>query len=1234
METPSLHNIKKVLVANRGEIAVRCIRACRELGVRSVAIFTNADATSLHVSLADEAILLPGSEGTAYTDGHAILEICKDNAVDAIIPGYGFLSENAEFAQATLAAGIVFVGPSADAIKAMGLKHEARDIARTANVPIVPGTGLLSSAKEAVDSAKELGFPIMLKATGGGGGMGLQICNSEQEVEEAFALVESRAGALFKNSGVFLEKYYPRSRHIEVQVAGNGDVVVAFGERECSLQRRHQKVIEECPSPFVERNPGLREKLIGSAISYASQLKYKSVGTVEFLVDDETADYFFLEMNTRLQVEHGITEMRYNVDLVHLMLQQADYEKVGQTGIPSNELERLGRSPPSGAAIEARIYAEVPLRDFAPSPGLLQNVRWPQGEGVRVDTWVKSGQNITPYYDPLVGKVMAFSAEGRASAQQKMLAVLGDTTLDGTQTNLEYLSKVLQSDAFVSGNTLTNFLSTFKFDICAIQVLNPGLFTTIQDYPGRGSVGYGIPKSGPMDDVSSRVANILVGNQPGAELLEVTMSGPELLFHSSAIISVCGAQVSVTVDGVEQSMWSRVVVNQGQTLKIGNLVGKGFRTYLAFMGGFPQVTRFLGSKSTAPELGFGGMQGRKLQTHDIIALSPESEIWAASAVPFSVPTEAIPDFDITHVYCMEGPYGSEDILSPEGVETIYNSAWSVSHNSGRSGVRLAGPPLKWARTSGGGGGAHPSNVLDYGYPSGGINWTGDSPLIFGCDSPDLGGFVCPATICSADFWKVGQLKPGDQVKFQRTTFDNSFKMAHHRLSYLEAVTRCARGQACSIPSLNVEVGLEASSSVLHETPATVSRPRVIYRQGGDNSIIVEYGSQVADLKNTTRVHSLSKRLAARKLKSVTFTPHITTITVRYDLFQIRQESLLELLLELDGSIGDATDPLVPARAVRLPICLDHPALHQATQRYMDNLRASATYLPDNVEYIRKSNALKFRRDVFNALLETPWLTVAVGFFVGTPILFPLDPRYLYVGQKYNPSRVYTPSGTIGLGGSLLAIYPVDSPGGYQLMARTLGNWDATGTRPGFSSTRPWLFRHFDLVSFYEVSVEEYDQVEREFAAGNYTFDISETTLDMDHYITEFEAKEKNPAHQEWKRRQLAASEEMGQLEAKLVKEWNEAKAVDSSAAHKSTLIESENAVIIESPVSASVWKIEVRIGDILEKGQTVAILEAMKMEIKVTCADHQAGAVVKEILTVPGTIVNPGTMMIAAVMGD
>ncbi|KAJ3547098.1 hypothetical protein NM208_g1681 [Fusarium decemcellulare] len=1228
-----LRNIRKVLVANRGEIAVRCIKACRELGVHSVAIITNADATSLHATLADEAVLLPGDDGSAYTNGEAILDICRRTGADAIIPGYGFLSENAEFADMVSAAGITFVGPSSASIKAMGLKHEARSIAETANVPVIPGTQLLASSKDATEAAKRLGFPVMLKATGGGGGMGLQICHSEHEVEKAFSMVESRASTLFKNSGVFLERYYPRSRHVEVQVAGNGDIVVAFGERECSLQRRHQKVIEECPSPFVERHPGLREKMLQAAVNYASQLKYKSVGTVEFLVDDETANFFFLEMNTRLQVEHGITELCYGVDLVHLMLQQADFEHGGQLGIPSDVLKGLGRPQPLGSAIEARVYAEVPLRDFAPSPGVFQYVHWPDGEGVRVDTWVRTGQRITPLYDPLVGKIMVHSSDGRDAAQKQMLAALADTALQGAQSNLEYLSRVVESDMFVSGSTLTNSLSIFKFKTCSIQVLDPGVFTTIQDCPGRVTVGHGVPPGGPMDDLSARVANVLVGNDPGVELLETTLSGPEMLFHEAAIVAVCGAELPLTLDGSPEPMWSRIIVKQGQRLKLGKVSGAGLRTYLAVKGGFPEIPKFLGSKATAPELAFGGLQGRKLQQNDILALPTQSGTWAAAATPFFLPRDAIPSFTSKTAYCLDGPYGSDDILTPEGRQTLYETDWVVSHNSGRSGVRLEGPRLKWARTSGGGGGSHPSNVFDYGYPNGGVNWTGESPIIFAHDRPDLGGFVCPTTLCSGEMWKVGQLKPGNTIRFRRTTYDKAREITQRKDAYLQALAALAQGKGdnSQIPSLDIEFGDEATSSILHHVAPSGSHPRVTYRQGGDTSIIVEYGDQIADLRNTACVQLLAKQLVAADLPSVRGDTNFATLTVRFDPSQTDRSKLLQQLIELDGGIGETTGIKLTTRQFRLPICLDHSSLEESAQRYMANIRPTAAYLPDNVEYIRKSNALEKRSNVFDSLLNTPWLTVAVGFYVGTPILFPLDPRYMLTGQKYNPSRAYTPNGSVGLGGSLLAIYPVAAPGGYQLMGRTLGAWDTAGNRPGFSVQRPWLFNHLDLIKFYEVSEKEYDELERDFDSGRYVFDMTETTLDMNEYIAKFDAANRNPEYQAWRSRQAAAAKQMGELEQKLFEEWTAEKALgNSNADNEDGDADSDSTVLIESPVDANVWKVLVKPGDVLEKGQTVAVLEAMKMEINLVAGEDQAGATVVKISQPPGSVVSPGTPVVKA----
>lgn len=300
-------------------------------------------------------------------------------------------------------AGLVFVGPSPESIEQFGLKHTARELALKANVPVVPGTqGLVTSVDDALDAARGLGFPVMLKSTAGGGGMGLQACDDEDQLRKAFATVQSRGEALFKNAGVFLEKYYPAAHHIEVQVFGNGQGSVAtLGERECSIQRRHQKVVEESPSPFVaQRKPELRQKLCAAAKSLAESVQYGSAGTLEFLVDDQTGDFFFLEMNTRLQVEHGVTELVYDVDLVQLMLEQADAQLAGRGGLAETQLEDLevACKEPKGHAVEVRVYAENPVKNFAPSPGLLQKVEWYTLPGTRIDTWVTAGITISPNY--------------------------------------------------------------------------------------------------------------------------------------------------------------------------------------------------------------------------------------------------------------------------------------------------------------------------------------------------------------------------------------------------------------------------------------------------------------------------------------------------------------------------------------------------------------------------------------------------------------------------------------------------------------------------------------------------------------------------------------------------------------------------------------------------------------------------------------------------------------------
>ncbi|KAI0517925.1 urea carboxylase [Xylaria bambusicola] len=1228
----SLKNISKLLIANRGEIAVRCINAARSLGVASVAIYTISDATSLHVKLADEAVLLAGDGKSGYSNIDDILRVCAECSADAVIPGYGFLSENATFAQKVRDAGLVFVGPTPQSITEMGLKHRAREIARTAKVPIIPGTGLLSSEGEALNAADRLSYPVMLKATGGGGGMGLHICRSPDEIRRAFQMAQDSGKKLLNNADVFLEKYYPRSHHIEVQIFGNGSEIIHFGERECSIQRRHQKVIEECPSPFVEAHPGLRQKLTTCALRYASTLKYKSAGTVEFLVDDDTADFFFLEMNTRLQVEHGITELCYGVDIVALMLRQADLEKGGLCGLTSDELWALQKSGPSGSAIEARIYAEDPYRDFAPSPGFFQEVRWPSIEDTRVDTWIQSGQNVSSHYDPLLAKVMVH-APTRQQAVDKMSRVCSSAVvLRGPITNLDFVGAIIRSNAFAQGRTLTTFLDTdFSYVPCGIDVISGGTYSTIQDFPARPSIGYGVPKSGPMDSISSRIANLLVGNPVGTEVLEITLIGPEVVFTCSAIVAVCGADCSISLGEETRRLWSSFFVQAGQTLKIGSATSNGCRMYLAVRGGFPNIPSVFGSKSTTPSLRYGGLQGRTLRTGDFLYLQSPDVTNVSPEEGFSLPPHMIPNMRNQEVYALQGPHDSEDIMTEDDRVKLYNTAWKVGHNSSRTGIRLLGPKLDWARRGGGEAGSHPSNYLDYGYPSpGGMNWGGDSSCIFTADSPNFGGLICSSTVISADLWKLGQLKPGDTFRLTPVSLKDAVNQIGLVDEYLSAIEHVIKGKqltAGKFPDKIARTDIGPRSSVLKsvvpsDQPAL--RPRVTYRQGGDKFLLIEMGEQSANVSIIARLKVLMEKLQSQIKAKLLFTPHISSLMIEYDPLEISQADLLNQIDAIEAQITDTLEMIIPCREIRLPLVMDHPDIEMCIQRYIETVRSKAVYLPDNLEYIRRCNGLSSRREVFDMILQAEYMVPAVGFLCGTPMFYPLSPKVMTC-QKYNPTRTNTPGGTIGFGGSLLAGYSIEQPGGYMMAARSLEMWDVFGTKPGFTPERPWLLNPFDKIKFYEVSIEEYDLLARDYFAGRHDWQITESTFDVRKTYESFLEAQNDPDVVDFKRRQSQALEEQEKIEAVLYSEWTAANAAAEKVAN--LVIEEGSNVPISSPMAANVWKMEVQVGDTILPGQVVAVLEAMKMEINVI-APKEARGQVHAILKGAGSVVDAGDILV------
>jgi acetyl-CoA carboxylase biotin carboxylase subunit len=441
---------KKILIANRGEIALRIIRTCREMGIKTVAVYSTADKDSLHVKFADEAVCIGGPKSQeSYLNIPHIMAACEITNADAVHPGYGFLAENAKFAQICADHGIKFIGPTPEMINKMGDKITAKETMIKAGVPVVPGgEGLLESIDAAKKLAKEIVYPVIIKATAGGGGKGMRVVWNESEIEKAFNDAKMEAAASFKNDGLYMEKFVEEPRHIEIQVAGDqfGNVC-HLSERDCSIQRRHQKLVEESPSPFM--TPELRQRMGEAAIKAASAINYESVGTIEFLVDKHR-NFYFMEMNTRIQVEHCVTEEVVSYDLIKEQIKIAAGEKISGKNYE-----------PQLHAIECRINAEDPYNDFRPSPGKITVLHTPGGHGVRVDSHVYAGYVIPPYYDSMIGKLITV-AQTREEAINTMYRALSEYVIEGVKTTIPFHLQLMQNEDFRKGNFTTKFLETFK----------------------------------------------------------------------------------------------------------------------------------------------------------------------------------------------------------------------------------------------------------------------------------------------------------------------------------------------------------------------------------------------------------------------------------------------------------------------------------------------------------------------------------------------------------------------------------------------------------------------------------------------------------------------------------------------------------------------------------------------------------------------------------------------------
>jgi acetyl-CoA carboxylase, biotin carboxylase subunit len=452
--------IEKVLIANRGEIALRVIRTCREMGLRTVAVYSTADRDSLPVRFADEAVCIgPPPSSESYLRMDRIIAAAEITGADAVHPGYGFLSENADFAAVCADHGLVFIGPSPETIRKMGDKSVAKDTMKAAGVPVVPGSdGEVADAAEAARVAAEVGYPVMIKASAGGGGRGMRMARDEVELRRQFTAASTEAEAAFGHGGVYIEKFVEEPRHVEIQLVGDGQgTVVHFGERECSIQRRHQKLLEESPSPIMD--PDLRARMGEAAVRGALAVDYAGAGTVEFLVDKHR-DFYFMEMNTRIQVEHCVTEEVTDTDLIEWQIRVADGERIAS-----------GDRTLEGHAIECRINAEDPFRNFAPSPGTITAFHAPKGHGVRCDTHAFAGYRIPPNYDSMIAKLIV-RAHTRERAIRKMLRALDEFVIEGVKTTVPFHQQLLRDDRFRAGDFDTKFLERFELKPPAVAAVS------------------------------------------------------------------------------------------------------------------------------------------------------------------------------------------------------------------------------------------------------------------------------------------------------------------------------------------------------------------------------------------------------------------------------------------------------------------------------------------------------------------------------------------------------------------------------------------------------------------------------------------------------------------------------------------------------------------------------------------------------------------------------------------
>jgi urea carboxylase len=665
----------------------------------------------------------------------------------------------------------------------------------------------------------------------------------------------------------------------------------------------------------------------------------------------------------------------------------------------------------------------------------------------------------------------------------------------------------------------------------------------------------------------------------------MTVTGATLRFDGDAVIALAGATMEATLDGEPVPFWQPVSIARGSLLALGRIVGAGQRSYLAVRGSF-DVPQYLGSRATFTLGQFGGHGGRALRAGDVLRLHRTGrELDGCEATP----EHDRPEY--THTWTLgvtDGPHGAPDFFTAADIRAFFAADWEVHYNSSRTGVRLIGPKPAWARSDGGEAGLHPSNIHDNAYAIGSIDFTGDMPVILGPDGPSLGGFVCPVTIVTDELWKIGQLRPGDKVRFRRI----------------------------ALPAPRAD-----NPSILLELPASATHAALCVRRAGENNVLVEFGAPVLDLVLRFQVQALLEELRKRPLAGLLdLTPGIRSLQIHFDAARSSQSRVMDWLLAAVAKLPSVDRMRLPSRIVHLPLSWDDPATQLATKRY-ESVRADAPWCPDNIEFIRRINGLESRAAVRDIVFGASYLVMGLGdVYLGAPVATPLDPRHRLVTTKYNPARTWTPENAVGIGGAYLCVYGMEGPGGYQFVGRTVQMWNRYHQTADFRDGKQWLLRFFDQIRFYPVGSDELLKLRAGFPYGRHALRIEESHLDLGEYLRFLDAQRESI--DTFRQRQRTAFDAERER-------WRAAGVAEAPVVESAAKIEApalpENCIAITSPVSGSVWQIEVAAGQAVAKGETLVIMEAMKMEIAVVA---ESAGIVEAVHGVAGAPARAGDTLL------